>query len=61
MSEEPTLPDPSRRPADAAVEGALERLADLSRLPPAERVGAYDEVYRRLADALADPDAGVPG
>jgi len=36
----------------------LDRLAELADVPPAEQVTGYDEVHRRLADALNDPAEG---
>lgn len=61
MIEEPTAPGPSGPAADAAVQAALERLAEVSGLPPAERLQEYDEVHRGLAEALAEPAEGVQG
>ncbi len=40
------------------MDAELDRLAELGGVPPAERVRGYDEVHRRLADMLADPDEG---
>ena len=38
---------------DARVDAALERLADTEPLPIGEQVDVFDEVHRRLQDALA--------
>lgn len=58
MSEEPTAGGPARRTGEPEVDAALERLAELAGASPAEQVRGYDEVHRRLADALADPAEG---
>lgn len=58
MSEQPMAADVSRRPADTGVDAALERLAEIADLPPAERVRGYDEVHGHLVRALADPAEG---
>jgi hypothetical protein len=41
---------------DARVDEAVSGLTELSGLPTSEHVGVYDEVHRRLQDALADLD-----
>lgn len=41
---------------DARVDDALGRLGDLSGLPVAEHLPVYEDVQRRLHDALADLD-----
>lgn len=38
---------------DARVDAALARLADTTDLPIAEQIEVFDEVHRRLQDALA--------
>ena len=44
---------------DPRVDDAVARLGDLTDLPVDEQVGVYEEVHRRLHDALAGlaPDA----
>jgi hypothetical protein len=42
---------------DARVDAATARLDEVTDLPTAEHVGVYDDVHRRLQDALADADA----
>lgn len=58
MSEEPTADGPPGRTGEPLVDAALDRLAELADASPAEQVAGYDEVHRRLADALADPAEG---
>lgn len=38
---------------DERVDAALARMQDTNDLPPAEQVEVFDEVHRRLQDALA--------
>lgn len=38
---------------DQRVDAALERLQDVAELPSADQVEVFDEVHRRLQDALA--------
>ena len=38
---------------DARVDAALARLGDTADLPVAEQIEVFDEVHRRLQDALA--------
>jgi hypothetical protein len=40
-----------------AVRPALERLVDVDALPTHEHVAVYDDVHRRLHEALSDLDA----
>lgn len=61
MSEQPMPAEMSGRPADTGLDIALERLAEIADLPPAERVRRYDEVHGHLARALADPAEGSAG
>lgn len=58
MSEEAATGGAPTPTGDPRVDAALDRLAELGGLPPAERVRGFDEVHRRLADTLADPDEG---
>lgn len=39
---------------DGRVDGATERLNELSNLPAIEHVTVYEDVHRRLHDALTD-------
>lgn len=39
---------------DGRVDGATERLNELSKLPAIEHVTVYEDVHRRLHDALTD-------
>ena len=43
---------------DPRVDDALARLGELPDLPVAEHLSVYEDVHRRLHDALADLDAG---
>lgn len=38
------------------VDAALDRLQDVAAAPVDEHIAIYDDVHRRLQDALADPD-----
>ena len=58
MSEEPATAGAPTPTGEPRVDAALDRLAELGGVAPAERVRGYDEVHRRLADTLADPDEG---
>ncbi|MGI8698257.1 MAG: hypothetical protein ACR2J0_03820 [Mycobacteriales bacterium] len=58
MSQEPVTAGAPTPTGEPRVDAALDRLAELGGVPPAERVRGYDEVHRRLADTLADPDEG---
>lgn len=49
------LPEPEVT-GDARVDAATARLGDLADLPTADHVGIYDDVHRRLQDALADAE-----
>lgn len=49
------LPDPEVT-GDARVDAATARLGDLAELPTSDHVGVYDDVHRRLQDALADAE-----
>jgi hypothetical protein len=63
-AERPTqLPEPSGervdeppQTGDPRVDEALAGLAGIAGQPPAEHVAVYEEVHRRLQDALADLD-----
>ncbi|MBI1376196.1 MAG: hypothetical protein GC157_01725 [Frankiales bacterium] len=44
------------RTGDARVDAATARLAEVAELPVADHVAVYDDVHRRLQDALADAD-----
>ncbi len=55
MTEDAIAGARSRRTGDPAVDSALDRLDQLSSASPAEQVPGFDDVYRRLHDALADP------
>jgi hypothetical protein len=53
--------EPLAEPAatgEPQVDAALTRLQDVTNAPVEEHVAIYDEVHRRLQDALADPDGG---
>jgi hypothetical protein len=39
---------------DARVDAAMERMQDVENLPVEEQVQVFDEVHRRLQDALSD-------
>ena len=39
---------------DARVDAALERLQDAETLPTEEQIAVFEEVHRRLQDALSD-------
>lgn len=41
---------------ESAVDDALARLSQISETPTADHVEIYDDVHRRLTDALADVD-----
>jgi hypothetical protein len=41
---------------ESAVDVALARLSQISETPTADHVEVYDDVHRRLTDALADVD-----
>jgi hypothetical protein len=41
---------------DARVDAATARLAELAELPTSEHVTVYEDVHRRLQDALSDAD-----
>jgi hypothetical protein len=41
---------------DARVDAATARLGDLAELPTSDHVAVYDDVHRRLQDALADAE-----
>jgi len=41
---------------DARIDAATARLGDLADLPTADHVAVYDDVHRRLQDALADAE-----
>jgi hypothetical protein len=41
---------------ESAVDEALARLSQISETPTADHVDVYDDVHRRLTDALADVD-----
>jgi hypothetical protein len=58
LSEEPSAGGLPGRTGEPLVDAALDRLAELADVPPAEQVTGYDEVHRRLADALNDPAEG---
>jgi hypothetical protein len=49
------LPDPEVT-GDARVDAATARLGDLAELPTSDHVAVYDDVHRRLQDALADAE-----
>jgi hypothetical protein len=51
------LPEPPVT-GDPRVDDALARLGELPELPVAEHLSVYEDVHRRLHDALADLDAG---
>lgn len=53
MIEEPSAGQPECT-GDPTVDSVLGRLVELSECPPEEQVRGYDEVHRRLADAMAD-------
>lgn len=39
---------------DGRVDGATERLSELNQLPAIEHVAVFEDVHRRLHDALTD-------
>ena len=41
---------------DPRIDAATARLGDLADLPTADHVAVYDDVHRRLQDALADAE-----
>ncbi len=41
---------------DARIDAATARLGDLAELPTSDHVAVYDDVHRRLQDALADAE-----
>lgn len=41
---------------DARVDAALARLTELDQRPPAEHVAIYEDIHRRLQEALTDVD-----
>jgi hypothetical protein len=49
---------PLPQTGDPRVDDAMSRLAELADLPLAEHLPVYQDVHRRLYDALADVDAG---
>ena len=52
-----TVRDVSPTPTgEPRVDAALQRLQDISAAPVDEHVAIYDDVHRRLQDALADLD-----
>jgi hypothetical protein len=50
----PSFPTPAT--GEPRVDAALDRLQDVAAAPVDEHVAIYDDVHRRLQDALADPD-----
>jgi len=56
MSPEVREPFEIAETGDPRVDEAISGLAELSDLPTNEHVGVYDQVHRRLQDALADLD-----
>ena len=54
-----TLPlkDSIEPTGDARVDAALERLQDSESLPTEEQLAVFEEVHRRLQDALSDLQA----
>lgn len=53
----PALPDARNGTGDPRVDDALARLDDLAALPLDEHIAVFDEVSRRLHDALASLDS----
>ena len=49
------VPEPPAT-GESAVDDALGRLSQISEAPTADHVEIYDDVHRRLTDALADVD-----
>ena len=49
------IPEPPAT-GESAVDDALARLSQISEAPTADHVEIYDDVHRRLTDALADVD-----
>jgi hypothetical protein len=47
---------PTPAAGEPRVDAALDRLQDVAAAPVDEHVAIYDDVHRRLQDALADPD-----
>ena len=41
---------------DPRIDAATARLGDLAELPTSDHVAVYDDVHRRLQDALADAE-----
>jgi hypothetical protein len=50
----PSFPTPGT--GEPRVDAALDRLQDVAAAPVDEHIAIYDDVHRRLQDALADPD-----
>jgi len=55
-ADQPENAVPVEPTGDERVDAAVERLAEVARLPPAEHVAIYEDVHRRLQDSLADLD-----
>lgn len=49
------LPEPEVT-GDPRIDAATARLGDLAELPTSDHVAVYDDVHRRLQDALADAE-----
>ena len=49
------MPEPEVT-GDARVDAATARLDELADLPTSDHVAVYDDVHRRLQDALADAE-----
>lgn len=52
----PGAATPAEPTGDTRVDGALAELHRIDELPVSEHVAVYDEVHRRLQDALATVD-----
>ncbi|MBO0772194.1 MAG: hypothetical protein J2P35_12120 [Actinobacteria bacterium] len=61
MEQREDVPAAPGATGDPRVDGALSRLDDLAGLPVAEHPAVFEQVHRRLAEALGDLDAAGPG
>jgi hypothetical protein len=56
-AEHDIAPDAGQGSGDPRVAGAVERLDELTDLPPAEHVEVYESVHRVLQESLAEAQA----
>ncbi|HVA59147.1 MAG TPA: hypothetical protein VNG13_01255 [Mycobacteriales bacterium] len=57
MTEQPI----AERTGEPRIDAALERLGSVASAPLSEHVAIYEDVHRRLQDALADLDEDPAG